>query len=83
MRDDLPEAAIRLASSLPVRTHEQRNPDGRKIKRGDRNAGRGAEGLPIRVDGVEYHSIKEARRKLKKGAKTIQRWLDLGQAEYI
>lgn len=65
-------------------THQQREPDARKLPK-SRFAipHKGPEGRPIRIDGTEYLSIKDARRKLKKGAKTIQRWLDRGDAQYI
>lgn len=84
MRGDPPEATIRLSSRLPVVTHEQRDPDRRKLKRPTiYPPKKGPEGLPVRIAGVEYSSLKEARRKLKKGAKTLYNWLDTGMAEYV
>ncbi len=84
MRDDLPEPAVRLLASLPVTEHRQRDPDQRKIKRPTIYPPKPEpEGLPVRIASVEYSSLKEARRKLKKGAKTLYRWLDSGEAEYI
>lgn len=43
----------------------------------------GAPAKPIRIEGVEYPSIKEARRKLRKGNKTVMRMLENGGAEYV
>lgn len=84
MKGDIPQAAVNLSSSLPVVTHTQRDPDQRKLKRPTiYPPKKGPEGLPVRIAGVEYASLKEARRKLRKGAKTLYNWLDSGQAEYI
>ena len=84
MRDDLPEPAVRLLASLPVTEHRQREPDARKLKRYPQfPPQKGPPGSPVRIAGVEYASLKEARRKLHKGAKTIERMLASGDAEYI
>ena len=83
MRDDLHPAAVRLLASLPVTEHRQREPDGRKQVGKPRSRYHGGERKAVRIKGVEYASMKEARRKLKLGAKRIQTMLDIGTAEYV
>ncbi len=84
MRDDLPEPAVRLLASLPVTEHRQREPDQRKVKRlSIFPPQKGPPGSPVRIAGVDYPSIKAARRKLKKGTKEIKRMLSTGAAEYL
>ncbi len=83
MRDDLPEPAVRLLASLPVTEHRQREPDQRKLRGIARPQYAGEPRKPVRVNGVEYESMKAARRVLKIGAKRIQTMLDTGMAEYV
>ncbi len=83
MRDDLHPAAVRLLASLPVTEHRQREPDQRKLRGIARATYAGEPRKPVRINGVEYVSMKEARRVLKIGAKRIQTMLDTGVAEYV
>ncbi len=82
MRDDLPEPAVRLLASLPVTTHTQPEPDQRRLGK-PKNTYPGEPRKPVRIKGVEYASLKEARRVLRIGAKTLQAWVDTGMAEYV
>lgn len=71
MTGDIPAAALRLMSALPVRTHERRTFVG---VQGSKNV------RPIVIDGRGYASIKEVKRRLRVCSKTVTNWLNSGRA---
>lgn len=76
MRDDLPEAAVRLSSRLPVVTHTRKE----EISQTNRMlSGRKS----IRIRGVVYESLSDARIKLKCAFVTLHKLVQAGEAEYI
>lgn len=96
MKGDVPAAAVRLLCACPVRTHSV--PDERQrvgLKPGQRpsnlgksrvvtGVGRGGnQGKRIVVDGVEYPSIKDARRKLRVGSHGIRQLKFSGRLKYV
>ena len=72
MKDDIPPAAFRLLSSLPVRKHEavlkphlkNNNPNHKII-----------------IGGVKYDSIRDVKKKLHVARSTIDKWLLEGKAK--
>ena len=86
MRGDIPAAAFRLLNALPVRTHEARprvymagQPRGDKPGSTGRMTARQA----LRIKGVEYESISDARVKLKCSFKTLHKKIASGEAELV
>lgn len=78
MKGDLHPVAFRLSQQLGVRTHEAREwgyaPDAEPGSKGQKR---------IRVKGVEYTSLSEARRKLACAFKTLHRMVQNGEAEFV
>lgn len=75
MTGDLPEAALRLLSTLPVRTHERKAPNlqGRHSANNVR---------AVVVDGVLYESLTEAARRCGIGREAIRKRIYKGTARY-
>ena len=89
MRDDIPSAAFRLLTALPVRTHEREEP---RHKEGPQHRGyvkrapkSGPAGIcrPVRVGRRVFKSITEAKVKLRVSPQTLYAMLDDGRAEYV
>ena len=84
MTGDLPEAAIRLASELPSRTHEWSPPKHPTVAGRERvitGKGRGGNNRkPITLMGRTFATVKEARETLKIGNGTIRDMLKDGRA---
>jgi hypothetical protein len=84
MRGDIPEAALRLAARLPVRTNLQKEPDARKLGRayapGD---GIFHSGKRVRIGDKVYPSITEARTERRCSSQSIYRLIREGSAEYV
>ena len=98
MRDDIPAAALRLSSSLGVRTHTRPNPaDQRgdnmrrthwKLKRGKKRIvtghGRGGNNAKaIEVNGRRFGSCKAVKETFTIGNATLSAWLKTGRARYL
>lgn len=86
MRGDIPAAAFRLLNALPVRTHEARQ----RVymtgqPRGDKpgSTGRMTARQGLRIKGVEYESITDARQKIKCSFKTLHKMIERGEAELV
>ena len=71
MKDDIPEPAFRLFSSLPVRTHEA------VLKTDLKN---NKESAKITVDGVTYPSMRQAKLALGIGIDRLYAWIREGKA---
>lgn len=84
MKNDMPEAAFRLLSTLPVRTHEQDPPPVQRRKYRPRivtGAGRGGNNrYRIIFRGREYQSLAEALKLLKVGKPKLFQWVEEGKA---
>ncbi len=84
MTGDLPEAAVRLLSMLPVRTHEQKEPDARKLGRaytpGD---GIFHSGKRVKIGKRIYDTITQARTERKCSSQMIYKMIREGTAEYL
>ena len=72
MRDDIPEAAYRLLTSLPVRTVE---------RKAERQYEPGGKRLTFR--GKVYPSLSEASRDVKRPREWIQKMMVLGEGHYL
>ena len=85
MKGDLPAAAFRLLTALPVRTHTQFVPQQRAALR--RYLKRAAPAIgtarPVRYKGRTYASITEAKRKIRCSPSTLYHMLDTGKASYV
>lgn len=94
MRDDMPEAALRLLTQLPVRVHERRpvrqplgRPPDRKAPRGrtarqkrSMGVGRGSgQEQRVIINGRQYPSITGAQKALRIGHTRWMRMLDAGE----
>jgi len=81
MRSDMPPAAFRLLNSLPVTTHlrAERPKQKQYGRRGDNSLSRVR---PVIARGIKYASIKDARRALRVGNKTMKKWIDDGRVKY-
>lgn len=90
MKNDIPPAAMRLLSALPVRTIERRPPERPKPNLGNPAPvrgravlfGKGGVARPVRVGGITFLSATEAARKMRKSTAKIYEWLRKGEAEY-
>lgn len=78
MKGDLPAAAFRLLGMLPVRTHERPQYTKPSSFRGNRYGRR-----PVLIDGVEYDTIRDARRVLGIGYEAFYGMIDSGKARYL
>lgn len=78
MRGDIPEAAFRLLTKLPVRTHEKPVVERKEstIAGGYRPA------RAIMIDGREYRSMNAACRALSIHVSQVSRMLKCGEAQY-
>ena len=90
MRGDLPQAALNLLASLPVRVHKAPEPVSRweafqAAKRAAKRRGLSNEEKtrPVQVRGREFASIREAVRKLHVSRQTVIALLANGEANYI
>lgn len=88
MTGDIPAAALRLLSSLPVRTHERYSPETRARlrayhKRTPDQRGDGTQARPLRYKGRTFKSITEAKTQLHMSPKTLYALLDSGLAVYL
>lgn len=90
MKGDLPQAAVRLLSVLPVRVHTAPEPVSRwealqAAKKAAKHRGMSNEEKtrPVRVKGREFASIREAVRKLHVSRQTVMALLESGEAQYI
>ena len=90
MKGDLPVAALRLLSALPVRVHHAPEPVSRwealqAAKRAAKHRGlnNDEKTRPVRVKGRDFASIREAVRKLHVSRQTVMAMLDKGEAQYI
>ena len=86
MKGDPPAAAVRLASSLPSRTHRKPEPVRKeyvKNPRAGRQETRGNKGKSVRIRGTVYPHIKAARIALRVGKMKIRSMLASGEAEYV
>lgn len=86
MKGDVPLAALRLKETLPVRTHEARQRvylggQARGVKPG--STGRLTARQGLRIKGVDYESITDARRKIKCSFKTLHKMVANGEAELV
>lgn len=71
MRNDPPAAALRVASSCPVRTHERAFYDHRQ----------GSKLTPqVTIDGQTFASRLAARRHFKIGSVRMNEWIASGKA---
>ncbi len=84
MRGDLPTAAIRLLSALPVRTHEQKEPDARTLGRAD-VAGSGVyhTGKRVKIGAKVYDTITQARTERRCSSQMIYKMIREKRAEYV
>jgi hypothetical protein len=84
MRDDIPAAALRLATVLPVRTNLQKEPDARKLGRAY-VAGSGVfhTGKRVKIGAHVYDTIRDARTALRCSSQSIYRLIREGSAEYV
>ena len=91
MRADL-AAALRLASALPVHTHERKPPVapvnlGNRSKHRGRGVtvvfGRGGKARKVRIGATVYDTVTDAARTRRKSTRTIYEWLRDGRAEYV
>lgn len=74
MKHDLPAAAVRLSTSLPVHTHERIFYQHKQ----------GSQTVPqIIIAGKTYRSRLESRRMLHIGAQTLNDWLRTGRAKLL
>ena len=78
MKGDLPAAALRLCSKLPVRTHERPAPPPKAQRNGNRFGRR-----PVIIKGVQYETIRDARNKLGIGYEGFYRMISEGKARYL
>lgn len=85
MRGDIPQAAFRLLSALPVRTHltpevpVYKMPKRRLCSDGKAwNAKR-----KVRVKGRVFDSMKLARKTLHMGEERLMKMLTSGEAQYV
>ena len=90
MKGDPCEAALRLAASLPCRTHEQRarSPIPQHMKEGyvapKRTAiGKGGKARPVRIGGVVYESVSAAARTRHMALGRIYAQIRSGESEYV
>lgn len=89
MRDDLPEAAVRLAARLPVVTHirpesvQKSTMSMRRRRLIDGIDGEFLQAKPLKIRGQKYASIAAARIALKISTQTVYKWIDEGKAQYI
>lgn len=86
MRGDLPQAALNLLASLPVRVHKAPEPpsQGELARRRALGVGSGGHNrMAVRVHGIEFKSIALAKKGLHLSTKTIQALLRTGEAQYI
>jgi hypothetical protein len=87
MKGDPPPAALRLLTSLPVRTNYRPEPLPQHKWRARQKAvgqGKGAtDRKAINVDGVDFASLSDARKALGVGHMVLRRWLDEGRAKLI
>ena len=77
MKGDLPPAAFRLSTTLPVRTHEARERTGNG--RGNRYEGK----LAVKVGNEVFESKRQAKTKLGIGLGTLDKMIDRGEAEIV
>lgn len=77
MKDDIPAAAFRLLTQLPVRTIEGRERTG--SGRGARFDGKKA----VKVGEQIFDSKNKAKVALGIGLGTLDKMLDRGEAEYV
>lgn len=88
MRGDIPAAAFRLLTQLPIRTHEaafqekkrkqfRLRPEGQKILDGRGRKKR------VRVWGREFDSQIQASERLKISIPRIRRMIKRGEAQYV
>jgi len=95
MRGDIPTPALRLLSSLPVRTIERRPVErmSRQLEHYHANKelrgrgksvifGKGGKARPVKIGPVVYPSATDAARTLRKSTGKIYEWLRTGEAEY-
>ena len=89
MKGDLPQAALRLLTQLPVRTHTAPPPPPPYITLAQRRkampnpGGKFRVAKPVRARGKEFPSIYAATRGLHVSLQTIYKWLETGKAEYL
>ena len=84
MRGDIPLPAFRLLHSLPVRTHLRAEPKPKAQWTAPAPVAQGmANARAIRRKGVTYKSIQEARRRLRVGMRTLEKWVADGSAEWV
>ena len=92
MRGDIPEVALRLASTLTVRTHEQRQraPMSKQLRHYHENkrlanqVGGGDHSRrprAVTIDGTRYANKKAALCALKIGSSTFYEWIASGRAK--
>ena len=75
MKGDLPDAALRLCSQLPVRTHTQLTEQyQRRLSSNNVRA--------VIVDGVLYESLTEASRQIGRCREAIRKRIYKGTARY-
>jgi hypothetical protein len=84
MKGDLHPAAIRLSSSLPVRTNLQKEPDARKLGRAYApGSGIFHTGKRVKIGAQVYDTIRDARTALRCSSQMIYKMVREGRAEYI
>ena len=91
MRGDLPEAALRLAVTQSVRTHERASATAnipvRRIKqKNPPRHGTGSGGwnrMRLSIAGRTYNSIRQAAKAIHRSPSTIREWLRTGEALYV
>ena len=81
MTGDIPEAALRLLTQLPVRTHEQVEKTKKRYTWSPRAFE--AKGKRILHRGKYYRSHVEAMAKMRVGKIRLMRMIDSGLAVYV
>ena len=81
MKGDIPAAAFRLCTVLPVVTHRQPEPDQRKVSRLPMLSTDTRR--PVRIGADIYPSMTAAREARHCAYKTIYKMILAGEAEYI
>ncbi len=76
MRGDIPQAAFRLLTALPVRTHERTHEDYEtRLSANNLRA--------VKVRGTTYESLTEAGRQLHKSRGAVRLMIERGEASYV
>lgn len=83
MKGDIPKAAFRLLTMLPVKTHVAPDRSGRPSGYVNPPGRGGSNAQAIKVYGTVYPSHKAVLRELRVSFDVLKRWLGNGTAEYV